>query len=57
MKNLDYLVECNFTYRMDTLDPRYTCHEKYELFLLLDGNVSMLIKADLRKRRKTYDRS
>ena len=46
MKNLDYLVECNFTYRMDTLDPRYTCHEKYELFLLLDGNVSMLINSE-----------
>lgn len=46
MKNLDYVVECNFTCTLDTLDPKYTCHDKYELFLLLDGKASMLINSE-----------
>lgn len=46
MKNLDYLVECNFTNKVETIDPQYICHPKYELFLLLEGQASMLINAE-----------
>lgn len=46
MDNLDYLVECNFTCSLDTIDPRYTSHTKYELFLLLEGHASMLINSE-----------
>ena len=42
---LDYVIECNFTEAVDTLDANYCAHVKYELLLLLDGNVTMLINS------------
>lgn len=45
MQDLDYLVECNFTEAVDTLDKNYVAHQKYELFLLLNGDVTVLINS------------
>lgn len=45
MQNLDYLVECNFTEAVDTLDKNYVAHAKCEMFLLLHGDVTVLINS------------
>ncbi|MDD3336278.1 MAG: AraC family transcriptional regulator [Eubacteriales bacterium] len=45
MEYLDYLVECNFTEATDTLDKNYVAHAKYEMFLLLHGDVTILINS------------
>lgn len=36
-------IECHFSDSMDTIDKRYTAHPQYEIFLLLEGDVTMLI--------------
>lgn len=38
-------IECHFSDSMDTIDKRYTAHPQYEIFLLLEGDVTMLINA------------
>ena len=38
-------IECHFSDSMDTIDKRYTAHPQYEIFLLLEGDVTMLIKS------------
>ncbi len=39
------LIECHFSDSMDTIDKRYTAHPQYEIFLLLEGDVTMLINS------------
>lgn len=38
-------IECHFSDSMDTIDKRYTAHPQYEIFLLLEGDVTMLINS------------
>lgn len=38
-------IECHFCDSMDTIDKRYTAHPQYEIFLLLEGDVTMLINS------------
>lgn len=38
-------VECHFSESIDTIDKRYTAHAQYEIFILLDGDVTMLINS------------
>ena len=38
-------MECYFSESMATIDMRYTSHAQYEMFLLLDGDVTMLINS------------
>ena len=45
MHNLDTTIECHFSESIDTIDKRYTAHAKYEIFILLDGDVTMLINS------------
>lgn len=45
MPNLDRVIECHFSESLDTIDKRYTAHPKYEMFILLDGDVTMLINS------------
>lgn len=42
---LDNSIECHFSESMDTIDNRYTAHPKYEIFLLIEGDVTMLINS------------
>lgn len=39
------MIECFFSESMDTIDNRYTAHPKYEIFLLIEGDVTMLINS------------
>lgn len=39
------VIECNFSESMDTIDNRYAAHPKYEIFLLIEGDVTMLINS------------
>ena len=43
--NPNNFIECNFSESMDTIDNRYTAHPKYEIFLLIEGDVTMLINS------------
>ena len=45
MNNLAPTIECHFSESIDTIDKRYTTHAKYEIFILLDGDVTMLINS------------
>lgn len=38
-------IECHFSDSMDTIDKRYTAHPQYEIFLLIEGDVTMLINS------------
>ena len=38
-------IECHFSDSMDTIDKHYTAHPQYEIFLLLEGDVTMLINS------------
>lgn len=44
-EKLDHAIECHFSESMDTIDKRYTAHPKYEIFLLIEGDVTMLINS------------
>lgn len=45
MDRMDRGIECHFSNSMDTIDKRYTAHPKYEIFLLIEGDVTMLINS------------
>lgn len=46
MEREDTAIECFFSESMDTIDKRYIAHPKYEVFLLLEGDVTMLINSE-----------
>lgn len=44
-KTIDYSIECNFIDSPYSKDPFYHSHIKYELLLILNDNISMLINS------------
>ncbi len=45
IKEVDRNIECHFSETFDTIDKRYIAHPKYEIFLLIEGDVTMLINS------------